>query len=190
MQPPADRGVDSDGPATDAASTPTDGWTPPPWSPDGADTRPFWRISAGLLIAGALVLVGAVAGWYFDGNPHDYKLRVDLRVGDCYDLTDSYADQDVKAVQCTTEHEFEVFYVGAMGNGSYPTLDAFADYVVRYCDPAFGDYVGKAPDDSNLDYDWLDPTDDAWRSGDRTVQCAAYDPHNSRLTQSLRGIRQ
>jgi hypothetical protein len=229
MQPPADRGVDPDGPATDAASTPTDGlasvagWTPPPWTagpdaPAGWSPPPwtagrdaFWRIPAGLLIAVALVLVGLFAGWYFDGIeqsgsiampatgegdlsglPHDYKLRTDLRVGDCYDLKDPYADQieEVKAVPCTTEHEFEVFYVGAMGKGSYPTDDAFADYVVQYCDPAFGDYVGKAVDDSDLDYDWLVPTDDAWRSGGRTVQCAAYDPDISRLTRSLRGTRQ
>jgi hypothetical protein len=49
MQPPADRGVEPDG----------------PWSPDAADTRPFSRrIPADWLIAGALVLVSAVAGWY------------------------------------------------------------------------------------------------------------------------------
>src|SRR4029453_4608615 len=37
----------------------------PPWSPDAADTRPFWRrIPAGWSIAGALVLVSAVAGWF------------------------------------------------------------------------------------------------------------------------------
>jgi hypothetical protein len=34
MQSPADLVVDPDGPATDAASTPTDGWTPPPWTAD------------------------------------------------------------------------------------------------------------------------------------------------------------
>ena len=41
-----------------------------PWSPDAADTRPFWRrIPAGWLIAGALVLlVGAFAGAYFNGS--------------------------------------------------------------------------------------------------------------------------
>ena len=44
----------TDKPATVAASTPTDGsadaaaggipgGTPPPWSPDAADTQPFWR---------------------------------------------------------------------------------------------------------------------------------------------------
>jgi Septum formation len=248
-EPPADRSVDPDGPATDAASTPTDGsaaavaaaggipgWTPPPWSPDAADTRPFWRrIPAGWLIAGALVLVGAVAGWYFrgvnttttggpnatvtvtqsadasrsatgesdlSGNPHDYKLRVvDLRVGDCFDLKDPPVTEglyvmgddeikDVKAVPCTTEHEFEVFYIGAMGKGSYPTDDAFGTYVTQNCNAAFGAYIGEAYDDSDLIIYWLVPTDDAWRSGDRTVQCAAYQRWGDPLTRSLRGARQ
>jgi hypothetical protein len=203
------------------------GWTPPPWSPDAADTRPFWRRipAVWLEMAGALVLVGAVVGWYFIGvatgepevapaQPTQVRTGVatpdkidesedlnrdeiniddsdDLRVGDCFDLKHPYAEiEHVKAVPCTTEHEFELFYVGAMGKRSHPTLDAFADYVVEYCDPAFGDYIGKAPDDSALDYDWLVPTDDAWRSGDRTVQCAAYDPNNSHLTRPLRGTRQ
>ena len=213
MQPPADRGVDPDGPATDGASTPADGsaaavdaaggslgWTPPPWSPDAADTRPFWRrIPAGLLIAGALVLVGAVAGLYFNASRSatgeidksgDLSV-VDLRVGDCFDDKDPSADQigDVKAVPCTTEHEFEVFYVGAMGDGSYPTDDAFETYVTQNCDPAFGAYIGKAYDDSDLDIFYLTPTDDSWRLGDRTVKCAAYHPNNSRLTRPLRGTQ-
>ena len=232
MQPPADRGVDLDGPATDAASTPTDGsasiagWTPPPWTvgpdaPAGPDapsgwTPPpwiagpgvFWRSRAGLLIVVALVLVGTVAGWYFgrieqsgsiaqpatgesdlSGLPPDYKLRVDLRVGDCYNL-ESDRIEDVKEVPCTTEHEYEVIYVGAMSEGSYPTIDGFVDYLVQYCDPAFADYIGKAVDDSDLDYDWLLPTQDAWRSGDRTVRCAAYEPGTTSLTRSLRGTHQ
>jgi hypothetical protein len=253
MKPPADGGVDPEGPATDAALTATDGdipgwtpppwspdaaaedspgWTPPPWSPDAADTRPFWRrIPAGWLIAGALVLlVGALAGAYFtwsrsatgepevapaeptqvlSGLPGDDKRRVDLRVGDCFDLKDPTADQieDVKAVPCTTEHEFEVFYVGAMGKGSYPTdaaaeqrnhgrqvLDiegAFWTYLDHNCIPAFRTYIGKSwYGGSDLDIYWLVPTDDAWRAGDRTMQCAAFNPVKYRLTESLRGTRQ
>jgi putative regulator of septum formation len=202
------------------------GWTPPPWSPDAADTRPFWRRipAIWLEIAAALVLVGGVVGWYFigvaTGEPEvapaqptqvrtgvatsdeteesedlnsDINIddSVDLHVGDCFDIKDPYAEiEHVKEVPCSKEHEFELFHVGAMGKRSSPTIDAFADYVVEYCDPAFGDYIGKAPEDSDLDYDWLVPTEDAWRSGDRTVQCAAYDPNISRLTRSLRGIRQ
>ena len=71
-----------------------------------------------------------------------------------------------------------------------PSDPGSIDYVVEYCDPAFSAYIGKAPEDSDLDYDWLVLTDDAWRSGNRTVQCAAYDPNISRLTRSLRGTRQ
>mgnify|MGYP003909213557 CR=1 FL=1 len=74
-----------------------------------------------------------------------------------------------------------------MGKGGYPTDDAFGTYVTQNCNPAFGVYIGKAYDDSELDYDWLVPTEDAWRSGDRTVHCAAYDPNNSLLNGSLRG---
>jgi Septum formation len=117
---------------------------------------------------------------------------VDLRVGDCFDDKDPSADEieDVKAVPCMTEHEFELFYVGAMGEGSYPTDDAFDTYVTQNCNPAFGAYIGKAYDDSDLDIFSLFPTDDAWRSGDRTVQCAAYHPRIHRLTRSLRGTQQ
>jgi hypothetical protein len=211
------------------------GWTPPPWSPDAADTRPFWRriaAEASWLIAGALVLlVGAFAGAYFNGSrsatgepevapaeptqvlsglPHDYKRRLDLRVGDCFDLKDPTADQieEVKAVPCTTEHEFEVFYVGALDEeGSYPTEaaaerrnhgrqvfdieGAFGKYLDQNCDPAFRAYIGKSwYDGSDLDIYWLVPTFDAWRSGDRTMQCAVFSPVIYRLTGSLRGTRQ
>jgi hypothetical protein len=173
-----------------------------------------------LLIAGALVLMGAGAGWYFNeatpvnpdrpatepdapsatgesdlsGLPHDYKLRVvDLRVGDCFDLKDEFSGdeiEDVKSVPCTTEHQLEIFYVGAMGKGTYPTDDEFETYVTQNCNPAFGAYIGKAYDDSDVYIYWLAPTDDTWRSGDRTVHCAAYYPRIDRLTQSLRGTRQ
>ena len=165
MQPPADR-----------ASTPTGRrptprrrqptvlrrpWTPPvgragrrrrggpkPMPPPWTTRRPLWRrMPARLLIAGAFVLVVAVAGLYFNASRSatgeidksgDLSV-VDLRVGDCFDDKDLFADQigDVKAVPCTTEHEFEVFYVGAMGDGSYPTGDALrTDHRVRdVCGP-------------------------------------------------------
>ena len=113
---------------------------------------------------------------------------VDLRVGDCFNLKHPLAEiENVKKVPCTKEHDYELFHVGAMRKRSHPTEDAILDYVIDYCDPAFSDYIGKAVDDSELDYDWLVPTGDAWRSGDRTVHCAAYDPNNSLQKGSLRG---
>ena len=246
MQPAADRGVD--GLATDTASTPTDGWTAPPWTagPDTqADWTPppwtagpdaqagryiptgWWRLDGfqivGLILA-ALLLVGAVVGGNINasrsatGKPEvapaeptqvstevatpdeidesedlnwdEYNIddSVDLRVGDCFDLKDPSAEiEHVKAVPCKTEHDYELFYVGAMAKGSHPTAHAFATYLMQNCNPAFGAYIGKAYKDSDLDYIWMIPTEDAWRSGDRTVQCAVNDPNNSLQKGSLRG---
>jgi Septum formation len=248
MQPAADGGVDPDVPTTDAASTSTDGWTPPPWTagPDTqADWTPppwtagpdaqagryiptgWWRLDGfrivGLIVA-ALLLVGVVVGGNInasrsttskpevapaeptqvhtevatpdeideseDLNWDEYNIddSVDLRVGDCFDLKDPSAEiEHVKAVPCKTEHDYELFYVGAMAKGSHPTAHAFATYLMQNCNPAFGAYIGKAYKDSDLDYIWLVPTEDAWRSGDRTVQCAVNDPNNFLLKGSLRG---
>jgi Septum formation len=94
-----------------------------------------------------------------------------------------------------------------MGKGSYPTdaagehrnhgrqvIDiegAFWTYLDRHCIPAFRAYIGKSwYGGSDLDIYWLVPTDDAWRSGDRTMQCAAFNPVKYRLTESLRGTQQ
>jgi putative regulator of septum formation len=98
MQSPADRVVDPDGPATDAAATPTDGWTPPPWTsgpdalagwtpppwtagPDApagsplyaADTQPFWRRSLEpiLVVIGCAVLIGI--GIFFAATDDDHS---------------------------------------------------------------------------------------------------------------------
>ena len=267
MQPPADGGVDPDGPATDTGSTSTDGdipgwtsppwspkaaagdspdWTsppwspkaaagdnpgrtPPPWSPDAA--RPSWKLILGGCLIAAIVLLGPV-GWLFDASRSatgEHKVAtaeptqvstevatpdesedlnsdeinvddsVDLRVGDCFNLKDPDAEiEHVRKVSCKTEHDYELFYVGAMRKRSHPTEDAILDYVSDYCDPAFGHYIGKDFEDSEFDYDWLVPTEDAWRSGDRTVQCAAYDPDPTDpdglepmpMTRTLRGTQQ
>ena len=61
-----------------------------------------------------------------------------------------------------------------MGEGSYPTDDAFGRYVTQKCNRAFSAYMGEEYDESALLIYWLAPTKSAWRSGDRTVQCAAY----------------
>ena len=191
MQPPADRVVDPDGPATDTGTTSTDGespgWTsppwspkaaagdnpgrtPPPWSPDAA--RPSWKLILGGCLIAAIVLLGPV-GWLFDASRSatgEHKVAtaeptqvstevatpdesedlnsdeinvddsVDLRVGDCFNLKDPDAEiEHVRKVSCKTEHDYELFYVGAMRKRSHPTEDAILDYVIDYCDPAFGD---------------------------------------------------
>ena len=111
------------------------------------------------------------------GNPrNDYKLRViDLRIGDPSTSRMRSADEieDVKSGPCTTEHEFEVFYVGAMGEGSTrpTTSSSVRDPELQ---PRVRCLYRQGVRRFRLLIYWLVPTDDAWRSDDRTVPCAAY----------------
>jgi hypothetical protein len=113
----------------------------------------------------------------------------DLRVGDCFDLKDPDADEidEVRALPCTEEHEFEVFFADALPEGGYPVDAAFDAFFERQCIPAFATYVGTPYRESELDVFWVVPTTEAWDDGDRTVQCAVYHPRIHRLTESQKG---
>jgi hypothetical protein len=63
-------------------------------------------------------------------------------------------------------------------------MDAF---IGRECLPEFDRYVGQAYETSALDILWFYPTSGGWSSGDRTFQCAVYDPSDDALTGSVRG---
>lgn len=187
------------------------GWQTPPadqqasgWQAAASDgtsvpaaSTPLWRrLPIGWLIVGVLVFGGAIAGFIFNAsrsstgeiNRSGDMTANDLRVGDCFDLKDPSADEifDVSAHPCTEAHEYEVFFVGNMADGTYPTEDTVTTFIVDNCGPAFDAYVGKTYQDSVLDFSWLSPSDESWGDGDRTVQCAIYDPAQTRLTSSIK----
>jgi hypothetical protein len=160
-------------------------------------STPLWRkFPIGWLIVGVLVFGGAIGGLLFNASRSSTGeitrsgdlTANDLRVGDCFDLKDPEAEEvgDVTAHPCTEAHEYEVFYVGSMAAGAFPSEEAMTTFVVDNCGPAYDAYIGKAYADSRLDFSWLSPTDDSWGEGDRSVQCAVYDPENARLTLSLK----
>lgn len=183
---------------TDTPPATIPGWTPPGEGDGSAADVPFWRrIPIGWIIVGVLVFGGGVVSWFFGAGRSDSgeitksgDLTVsDLRVGDCFDLKEPDEDviEDVTARPCTEEHEYELFYVGSMPAGDYPDEAAINGFVETNCTPAFGTYVGEDYQTSALDFSWLFPTDSGWSDGDRSVQCAVYDPEATRLTESLRG---
>lgn len=164
-------------------------------------STPLWRrLPIGWLIVGVLVIAGGVGGFLFNAGRSDTgeitrsgdMVANDLRVGDCFDLKEPDAEEigDVTAHPCTEAHEYEVFHVGTLADGAYPGLDAISEFVIDNCEPAFGSYVGTAYANSRLDFSWLYPSDDSWGEGDRSVQCAAYDPANNRLTATVKGSAQ
>jgi Septum formation len=153
-------------------------------------------VPIGWLIFVILLGVGAVASFITNASRSDTgeivnegdMMATDLRVGDCFDLKDPTAEEisDVTARPCTDPHEYELFWTGSMAEGDYPTQAAFESFFETHCIGAFQPYVGTGYLDSQLDISWLTPLEDTWGEGDRSIQCAVYDPENAQLTGSVK----
>jgi hypothetical protein len=156
------------------------------------------RIPLGVLLFVGFLAVGAVGSFIANADRSSSgeitregdMMATDLRVGDCFDLKDVDSEEitDVTAKPCLSPHEYELFFTGSMVEGPYPGDAAFDVYFEANCVGAFATYVGKAYADSELDIFWLTPLEGAWESGDRSIQCAAYDPANPELIGSLKGV--
>lgn len=161
-----------------------------------APARPMWlQLALRFWWIGLIVVVAAV-GWYFSARRDEGgqitsagDLQVtDLRVGDCFDLKDPDA-QEIDAVEakpCTQPHEYELYYAADMPDGDYPSQDAIDTWIFQNCVPEFAAYVGRDYQESELNLLPVTPTEGGWDDGDHAVQCVAYDPDNTELTESLR----
>jgi hypothetical protein len=173
------------------------GWVLP--SEAVGPSRPLWRrIPVRAWIVGVVLIAGGVSAFMTDAIrlpiggdiAKSGELAIqDLAVGDCWDLIDRLAESfdTVIARPCAEAHEYELFHIGVMPTGAYPTEDAFLEFVDLDCVPPFTDYVGKVYADSELDIAWFSPTTGSWNAGDRSIQCAIEDPGNWRLIGSVKG---
>ena len=174
-----------------------DGTTPPPAAPVA---KPLWqRLPVGWIVIGVIVGAGAIGGALLNAGrsstgeinkPGDLT-AADIRVGDCFDLKDATATEieKVTARPCADAHEYEMIFVGSLPTGTYPPDSVFGTYVDTNCDPAFAAYIGTPFRSTTLGVYYLVPTEDAWKDGDRAVQCAVHDPGNKALKGSLRGSK-
>ena len=115
-------------------------WAAPPTS------TPLWRrLPIGGIFVLLLIVAGGVGGLIFNASRSETGeivkegdlTAIDLRVGDCFDLKDPSADliEDVKAVPCTAEHEYEMVFTGSLAEGTYPSDDAFTAFFPRQLHP-------------------------------------------------------
>ncbi len=190
------------GQAPPPPATPAPGtlWLPPAADPESSmPSAAFtWlRTGAGIVIFVVLVALGPIRSWLTDAERSwtgeifktgDMSVY-DLRVGDCYDLKDPTVEEVdiVIARPCADAHEYELYYIGTMREGTYPDDAAVGAFVDSACMPAFDEYVGKNHDESELGTFSLSPGREAWASGDRTVQCSVYRPGIPKMTGSLKG---
>src|SRR4029453_17746522 len=96
----------------------------------------------------------------------------EIEVGECFDVEPSELIGDVTKRDCTDPHQYEMFHVGDLPDGPFPS-DAEIDlWIDANCLPAFTDYVGSDPAQTELAPFFITPTEDSWDGGDHSVQCA------------------
>jgi hypothetical protein len=114
----------------------------------------------------------------------------DLRVGDCFDppAVVGTVVKDVQHRPCAEAHLAEVFYVGDYDQPSatYPTEDAFSEFVLDRCVDAFQAYTGEAYGEGDLDIQPYWPTEEGWGRGDKEVTCFAIRVDGGTMTGSVR----
>jgi hypothetical protein len=109
----------------------------------------------------------------------------ELVVGECFD-DDGTEEDEVSRQPCTMEHDGEIVAIVTLPGTTYPGDSAIDDLAEDACTPAFGTYVGKSSDDSELTLDWWTPAKSAWNHGDHRVLCAAFAPDDEKLTSTVK----
>lgn len=110
-----------------------------------------------------------------------------IRAGDC--LNSSSLGTEVSAVPvvpCADSHEDEIYFVFDLPEGDFPGDFEVGELADETCTAEFNNFVGKAWEESQLDWWPFTPTADSWSGGDREILCAVYDPAG-KVTGTLAG---
>jgi hypothetical protein len=184
---------------------------PPPWTTtptgrlDGGPRQPSGPARfVGLLVIAAVALSGIGGGiWFVFGQAErddegsiaaagDLEVA-ELRIGDCFDDDPAWIDEEVfevfavEATPCGEPHDNEVFHRFDLAAEMLPSDDEVDDEAFETCVEVFKTFVGARYEDSELDFDWLWPSKDSWRAGDRSVTCYLYAMDLSKVEGSAAG---
>jgi hypothetical protein len=112
-----------------------------------------------------------------------------LEVGQCLDDPGVRSGiEEVELVACDDPHDFEVFALPALADGTYPGDREVVDAAQASCTNRFAAYVGVEEVASALATAFFIPNEDGWEGGDRQVVCLLYEP-DLRLEGSMRGAQ-
>lgn len=101
----------------------------------------------------------------------------DVGLGDC--ISNFNAEEQISeltVIPCEQEHDQEVFAVFEVPDGDFPGSETFQTQVESDCVGEFETFVGMAYNESALEIQWLEPTEESWAQGDRELVCTVLDP--------------
>ena len=110
-------------------------------------------------------------------------------VGACVNTSDFEGEiTEIPTVDCSEEHDAQVFHTFDMDDGDFPGDDAISTAVEEQCLPAFEEFVGADYQESSLDINFIGPSQDTWdQADDREVICVLYTMDGSTSTESFEG---
>ena len=148
--------------------------------------------AAAIALSGCSMLQGIMGGEGVvegDGESTDV---FSLAVGDC--LNDLDASGEVSAVpkvDCSEPHDSEIYKSVIMSDGDFPGEEAISAASEEGCLAEFETFVGAPYETSLVDFNYYQPTESTWASGDREILCIAmeYDTEGNpvKTTGSLQG---
>lgn len=198
-----------DTPSEPAPPPPTSPTPPAPWAYDPGPSaseprvaRVLWLAAGGLALFALGVVVGIGVNVFGLLGPDvpvvieygsDAEVRdVDgLRKGACLagSVSPEFTEYEVGArTPCTDPHRFEAFGGATMPEpeGGRHDTDELAWLGTSTCHFLFPSYVGAKFEESSLALVAVVPSEQAWRDGERTVRCLAFDFEGGRLEQPVR----
>ncbi|QDB80383.1 septum formation family protein [Georgenia wutianyii] len=113
---------------------------------------------------------------------------LDLTVGDCLNQSDLEGDEvsSVEAVECSEEHDAEIFAEHEFTGDSYPGLTVVQEESEEVCTEKFEEFIGVPYLESELYFTMLYPSEQSWDDADdRTTLCIVLSEEP--MTGSLEG---
>ncbi|MBO3094558.1 septum formation family protein [Cellulomonas dongxiuzhuiae] len=119
-----------------------------------------------------------------------------LQLGDCFDyaaLSEATSISSVSTIPCGDPHDAEIYAETTLTEEQFRSdlalteaADATTPTVAeQFCYDAFAGFVGKAYEESTLDYTLFSPSEEGWAQGDDVVQCILLHP-DADITGSMR----
>ena len=109
-----------------------------------------------------------------------------VEVGQCVQLPNGSTISRVEVVECTAEHDGEVYHIEKLTDKERPSEDWLNMRMESICSNAFEGYVGAAYEDSDLRITTMFPTEASWKRGDRDIVCIAISNDGEKLSQSVK----
>jgi len=112
-----------------------------------------------------------------------------VEVSSCVNTSDLEGEvTDIPTVECTEEHDAQVFHKFDLEDGDFPGQDEVDSKAEEGCASEFEGFVGSALEESALGVNYMPPNEETWaKADDREVLCFLVTRDGSTVTESFEG---